>query len=35
MRSLDHQHQIEALEVERVSLEKENKGLKKRIWNLK
>lgn len=35
MRSLDRQHQIDALEDERVSLEKENKGLKKRIWNLK
>lgn len=35
MRSLDRQHQIEALEAERVSLEQENKGLKKRIWNLK
>lgn len=35
MRSLDRQHQIENLEAERVSLEKENKGLKKRIWNLK
>lgn len=35
MRSLDRQHQIDALEAERVSLEQENKGLKKRIWNLK
>lgn len=35
MRSLDRQHQIDALEEERVSLEQENKGLKKRIWNLK
>jgi len=35
MRSLDRQHEIENLEAERVLLEKENKGLKKRIWNLK